>query len=130
VIKKLIALVGIAGLCVAMTATTGVAKPQVKKVESSITLNFSQGSLPYSPYTQDVFSGRVKAKKGCKKNRTVEINNTALSGTTDSSGDYVIAAGNVSPGTYTATVLKKIRKNNNGTKIICKPATSDPVTVP
>jgi hypothetical protein len=129
--KKLGVMVTALVLCVALGVTSlAIAKPQTKKVTSTITLTFTQGSLPYSPYTPDRFFGDVKAKKGCKKDRTVVIDGTSLTTTTDSSGDYSIDAGNVAAGTYTATVTKKKRKKDNGTKIICKPDTSDPVTVP
>jgi hypothetical protein len=125
-VRKLIALTAIAALSMALVAVAG-AKPQVKHVSSKISLTFTNGS---SPYTQDEFSGRVKAKKSCKKKRAVTIDGTTLSGTTDSSGDFKIAAGDVAPGTYTATVAAKNRKTNNGTKIVCDEATSNPVTVP
>jgi hypothetical protein len=124
-VRKLVALIAIAAMSMALVAVAG-AKPQVKHVKSTISLTFTNGS---APYTQDEFSGRVKAKKGCKKNRTVTIDGTALSGKTDSSGDFKIAAGDVAPGTYTATVAKKNRKTNNGTKIVCKAATSGSITV-
>jgi hypothetical protein len=128
-VRKLIALTAIAAMSVALAATAG-AKPQVKHVKSTISLTFTNGSTYTTPYGQDHFSGHVKAKKGCKKKRTVSILGTSLTGKTDSSGDYDIVAGDVAPGTYTAKVAKKKRKTNNGTKIICKAATSAPVTVP
>lgn len=112
-------------LCVAL-GMTGLAVAKTKKVKSTITLQFTNGIQ----YTEDTFSGQVKAKKGCQKQRKVVINATKLSTKTDGTGHYLISAGNVSAGTYTATVLKKKRKKPNGTKIICKPATSNPVTVP
>ena len=130
-VRKLIALTAIAAISMALVAVAG-AKPKVKHVSSTVSLTFTNGnSGPYTqpPYTQDVFSGHVKAKKSCKKNRQVTIDGTALSGKTDSSGDFVIAAGDVAPGSYTATVAKKKRKANNGTKIVCDKATSQPVTV-
>jgi predicted lipoprotein with Yx(FWY)xxD motif len=125
-VRKLIALTAIVAMSMALVAVAG-AKPQVKHVSSKISLNFTNGT---TPYTQDEFSGRVKAHKSCRKRRTVTIDGTALTGTTNSSGDYVIAAGDVAPGSYTATVASKNRKTNNGTKIVCDPKTSDPVTVP
>jgi hypothetical protein len=128
-LRKLIALTAIAALSMALVAVAG-AKPQVKHVSSKISLTFTNGTLPAAPYVEDQFSGRVKAKKSCRKKRAVTIDGTALSATTDSSGDYAISAGDVAPGTYTATVAKKNRKTNNGTKIVCDAATSDPVTVP
>jgi hypothetical protein len=125
-VRKLIALTAIVAMSMALVAVAG-AKPQVKHVSAKISLTFTDASTPYA---QDEFSGRVKAKKSCKKKRTVTIDGTALSDTTDSSGDYVIAAGDVAPGSYTATVAAKNRKTNNGTKIVCDAATSEPVTVP
>lgn len=102
------------------------AKPGVKQVKSKITLSFDSGD----EYTQDVFSGRVKASKSCKKKRTVTVSGVAGSTTTRSNGDYSLAAAGVPAGTYTATVAERKRKTNNGTKIVCLAATSDPVTVP
>jgi hypothetical protein len=133
VIKKFIALTAIAALFVSLAAVAG-AKPQVKKVKTTVTLSFTNGNTTYTPYTQDKFSGQVKAKKGCKKKRTIVINKdgvpTALTTTSDSSGDFSVSAGDAAPGTYTATAKKKNRKTNNGTKIICKKGTSNAVVVP
>jgi hypothetical protein len=128
-LRKLIALTAIAALSMALVAVAG-AKPQIKHVETKVSLTFTHGTLPVAPYIQDEFSGRVKAKKSCKKKRMVTIDGTALSDTTDSSGDFVIAVGYVGPGTYTATAAAKNRKTNNGTKIVCEKGTSKPVTVP
>jgi hypothetical protein len=126
---KLIAVLGTGVLALAVAVAPGVASSNVKKVDSSITLNFTRGSGVYAPYTQDTFSGHVKAKKGCKKHRTVDINNADVSGKTDENGDYSIAVGIAGRGTYTATVEKKERKKDNGTRIVCKKATSNAVTV-
>ena len=125
--KKHVVLAAMLVACLAFGLTaSSVAKPKVKKVETTVTLTFTKGAT----YGGDVFSGQAKAKKGCKKQRKITINGTALTATTNSSGNYEIQAGTVAPGTYTATAAKKVRKKNNGTKIICKKDTSPPVVVP
>ena len=44
-----------------------------KKVNTKVSINFKAGSST-APYTEDVFSGKVKAKKGCKKGRKIKLN--------------------------------------------------------
>jgi hypothetical protein len=119
---------------VAGSVTMAVAKPQTKKVETTVTLNYAQTGTP--PYHQSVFSGKVKAKKGCKKKREITVRNTAypvVVGTTTSTsnGSFSISLPTAAPpGSYQAEAAKKKRKTNNGTKIICKKGLSNIVTVP
>jgi len=130
VLKKLMALAGIAALCVSLAAVAN-AHPQVKHISSKVTLHFKTVT-PATEYTESTeqFYGRVKSHKSCRKRREITIDGTDLSATTNSSGDYRITAHNTAPGTYTATAAVRNRKTNNGTKIVCEAATSDPVTVP
>ena len=60
--------------CVAVGAAT-LAIADTKKVKTKATVEynvFTQGTAPYYEQTS-AFSGKVKAKKGCKKNRKVKI---------------------------------------------------------
>lgn len=126
-------------LCVAVgLSTTATAKKKTIKVNSEITATFHKGSGPYSPYTQDSFSGQVTAKKGkCKKGRTVSVSGVGVTTKTDSSGAWSLAVGTAGPGTYTASVAKKVitkkKTKPNGKKkkkkIVCKAATAAPITV-
>ena len=125
--KRLGVLVIALTLCVAL-GLTSLAFGETVRVKSKISLSFVHGSLPYSPYAQDTFFGNVKAKKGCKKGRTVKIVGTTLRDRTNRAGEYSIAAGNAGPGTYTAKVKKKV-KRVRGNRIVCKRATSNPVVV-
>jgi hypothetical protein len=110
------------------SVTVAVGNPQTKKVKTTLTLNYTQSGT--APYNQSVFSGQVKAKKGCKKNREISIPGVGAT-TSDNSGKYSISTSSaVAPGTYQATAAKKKRKKGNGTKIICKKGVSNTVTVP
>jgi hypothetical protein len=117
---------------VAGSVTTAVGKPGVKKVKTTLTLTYAKTGTP--PYNQSVFSGKVKAKEGCKKKREITVRNTGTSavvGTTTSAinGSFSISLPNAAPaGTYQAKAAKKKRKKGNGTKIICKKGLSNIVT--
>ena len=124
--KKHFVMAGVVGICLAVgIATVAPAKPGVKNVESKVTLTFTDGGV----YGQDTFSGAVKAKKSCKKKRTVTIAGVGTT-TTNSSGKFSISSGAVAPGSYTAEVSQRNRKTNNGTKIVCLAGTSNTVVVP
>jgi hypothetical protein len=120
--------------CLAVgSVSVAIGKPGVKKVETTLTLTYTQTGTP--PYHQSVFAGQVKAKKSCKKNREITVRNTgtgAVVGTTTSTsnGSYSISLPTAAPaGTYQAEAAKKVRKKDNGTKIVCKAGTSNTVTV-
>ena len=107
-------------------------------MNTGVELEFTQGFTPYSPYSQDTFTGKVKAKKGCKRKRTIKIQQRSVPsldlisvlGTTTSNGEGAFALGTDTPvGTYTARAKKRKRTSANGTKIICKKGTSAPLTV-
>ena len=133
-IKKFLALTAIAALCVSLAAVASAA-PQVKKVKTRVTLSFVNGNTyPYTPYGQDKFQGKVKSKKKvCKKRRKVVLKrngvSTGLRTRSDKKGNYSITVGNAAAGTYT-TIAKKKKVRRNGTKIVCKKGTSNPVVVP
>ena len=114
------------------SVSLAIGKPGVKKVDTTVTLTYAQTGTP--PYHQSVFSGQVKAKKSCKKAREITVRNTgtgAVVGTTTSTsnGSYSISTSAAPAGTYQAEAAKKVRKQNNGTKIVCKAGTSNTVTV-
>jgi hypothetical protein len=127
--------------CLAIgSATVATAKPPKKKVTTTITLaiSFTPPGPPYAPYTPGsaTYSGQVKAKgpAGCKKGRVVSI----FRGTTQVDGSVVTGPGGFyslaqplapAPGTYTASVSKRIIKKGAKT-FICKSATSNPVVIP
>jgi ABC-type glycerol-3-phosphate transport system substrate-binding protein len=114
--------------CLAVgSISMATAKPKVKKVKTTVTLAYANTGAP--PYNQSVFSGKVKAKKGCKKNRKVSIPNVGQT-KSDSKGNYSIALSTAAaPGTDQATAKKK-KITKNGTKIVCKKGKSNTVTVP
>ena len=126
--KRLGVLVTAVVLCVAV-GVVSLAFAETKRVKTRVTVNFTNAG-PYSQ-TGDVFFGEVKAKgKPCKKTRTVRLNgSTFLKDRTDVSGEYEITPGDVSPGTYTVEVKKKVLHKGDDLTIICKAATSDPVVV-
>ena len=131
--KRLAIALALVACLVAGSVTTAISKPKVKKVETTLTLTYAETGT--APYSQSAFSGQVKAKKGCKKARDITIRNTgtgAVVGTTTSAsnGSYSVSLSTVAPaGTYQAEAAKKVRKQNNGTKIVCKKGTSNTVTV-
>lgn len=117
------------------SAAMAIAKPKVKKVDTTLTLGYSETittpSGPYGPSepsSRSVFSGDVKAKKGCKKNRKVSIPGV---GDTKSASDggYAVSLDTAAPpGTYQATAKKKKIKKH-GKKIVCKKGKSNTVEV-
>ena len=111
--------------CLALGSVTMAVGASTVKVKTKVTLTFAKTGTP--PYNQSVFSGKVKAKKGCKKNRKVSIPNVGKT-KSDGSGNYSISTGAVPAGTYQATAKKKKIKKN-GTTIICKKGKSNTVTV-
>jgi hypothetical protein len=129
--RKLSVLVFALVTCLAVSAVTvQAAKTKVKTTVSvDFSGKFSGGGAtgnPYSPYNpvtfEGAFSGKVKGKKGCKKNRKVTISGGIGSDKSDSSGNYTVDIHAVpAVGDYTATVKKKkITKGDK--KIICKKA--------
>ena len=97
-----------------------------KKVKTKVTLDYTERGNP--PYDESAFSGKVKAKKGCKKNRKIKIPGVGDT-KSNSSGAYSISLNKgADPGTYQATAKKKKIKKN-GKKIVCKKGKSNKVTV-
>ena len=70
-------------VCVGFAA---LAMANTKKVNTKVSINFKAGSST-APYTEDVFSGEVKAKKGCKKGRKITLNGPSGGGSTKSSSN-------------------------------------------
>jgi hypothetical protein len=129
--RKLSVLVLALLVCLAVGAVTvEAAKIKVKtKVTVDFSGKFSGGNptgnpyAPYSPITfNGDFAGKVKGKKGCKKNRKVTISGGIGSTKSNKSGNYDVSVNKVpASGNYTATVKKKKFKKG-GDKIICKKA--------
>ena len=104
-------------------------------VKTKLTLSFSNSGTP--PYNQSTFSGKVKVKapkgkaaspkKTCKKGRKVKIKGIG-SGKTNKKGKFAFTVADPPAGTYQAKVKKKV-KTVQGTKIVCKKAKSNKVTV-
>ena len=111
-------------LCVGFAA---LAVANTKKVNTKVSINFKAGSST-APYTEDVFSGEVKAKKGCKKGRKITLNGPSSGSTKSSSNGSWSISTNAASGTYTATAKKKEIKKKHG-KIVCKKGTSPTITV-
>ena len=134
--KKLSALVL---TLIAVLAVGGIVANAAKKekVKSKVTLKFTPGGGgdPYDPYYYEEarFSGKVsakgnaskKAKKKCKKGRTVVISQVGGGkfgqDKTNKQGKYELSASDAynAPGNYKA----KVKKKKSG-KIVCKAATS------
>jgi hypothetical protein len=124
--RRFATVLAIVGCLAVGSVSMAVGQAQVEKVKTKVTLDYTKtGSGQYS---QSVFDGKVKAKKGCKKNRKVKIPGIG-STKSSSSGTYSISLNRAAPnGTYQATAKKKkIRKN--GTKIVCKKGKSNTVNV-
>ena len=111
-------------LCVGFAA---LAVANTKKVNTKVSINFKAGSTT-APYTEDVFSGEVKAKKGCKKGRKITLNGPSSGSTKSSSNGSWSISTNAASGTYSATAKKKVIKKKHG-KIVCKKGTSPTITV-
>ena len=113
--------------CLALgSVSMAVGAQGVKKVKTKVTLDYTKSGS--GQYSQSVFDGKVKAKKGCKKNRKVNIPGV---GSTKSSnnGSYSISLNRAAQnGTYQATAKKKKIKKN-GKKIVCKKGKSNTVNV-
>lgn len=95
-------------------------------------------SLKYTPapneYDFAIFSGKVKAKKGCAADRKVTVSakggSKAGPVTTDSRGRFEVTAGSeAQPGRYVAKV-KKTTLKKRGKTISCRSGKSKLVTVP
>ena len=128
--KKFLVIATALTVCVAFCAAFATAN--VKKVNTKVSINFAAGNStdPYTPYTEDVFSGGLKAKKGCKKGRKITLNGPVTGSTRSANnGSWAISVGTAPAGTYTATAKKKVIKKKHG-KIVCKKGTSPSITVP
>jgi hypothetical protein len=132
-----------------VSATAGAAdhgaqvakKKRKKKFAATISLTIT--FTPVSTYSEGSasYSGAVSSRgpTKCRSGRSVTLarNGAAFTSTfTNGSGGYSVSQ-NSAPagGQYTATVRKRVFKKKNKktgkkTKIICKAATSGPVTVP
>ena len=114
--------------CLALgSVSMAVGNQGVKKVKTKVTLNYTKKGNP--PYNQSEFSGKVKAKKKCKKHRKIKIPGVGKTRSAKN-GTYSISLNSAAPsGTYQATAKKKkIRKHHK--KIVCKRGKSNTVTVP
>lgn len=131
---SLIALALVACLAIGSVTMAVAGQSQAKKVKTKVTLSYTPSQT--GPYGEQAsFNGKVKAKKVCRKGRKVSVKNVgtgAIVGKTKTNkkGKYSISAGSgAAPGTYQAKVKKKTKKKKNGTKIVCKRAKSNKVTV-
>jgi hypothetical protein len=140
--KKLTVLVVALVATLALGAIAATAAQNKVTVKSKITLKYKAGEYgepPYYGYPEAVFKGKVgvkgkkvstKAKKKCKKKRTVVVKQVGGGkfGTTktDKTGRYSLDASDAytQPGDYVA----KAKKKKKG-KVLCKKAKSKPVSV-
>ena len=128
--KRVLVIATALNVCVAFCAAFAVAN--TKKVNTKVSINFAAGNStdPYTPYTEDVFSGDVKAKKGCKKGRKIKLKGPATGSTKSANnGSWEISVCTAPDGTYKAVAKKKTIKKKHG-KIVCKKGTSPSITVP
>lgn len=133
--RLVIALALVACLLAGSVAGT-IAKPKVKKIDTTVALSYSKTSTtpsgpygPNEPSTKAVFSGELKAKQGCKKGRKVSIPGIGMT-ESSSDGSFSISLNGAAPaGTYQATATKKkIKKDHK--KIKCKKGKSNEVNLP
>lgn len=120
--------IALLAMLVASTMTATAAKRANVKTTSS---------LKYTPapneYDFAIFSGKVKAKKGCAADRkvTVSAKGGPKAGTvkTDSRGRFEVTAGSeAQPGRYVAKV-KKTTLKNRGKTVSCRSGKSKLVNV-
>ena len=102
-----------------------MAKPRRKSTQK-VSINFEAGSTT-APYTEDVFSGEVKAKKGCEQSKYTLNGPSGGSTKSSSNGSWSIST-NAPAGTYTATAKKKVIKKSRQ-DLVCKKGTSPTITV-
>jgi hypothetical protein len=111
----------------------GLAPAHTKKFNTRVTIHFDA-----SPYG-DSFFGKVKSKKhACEKNRKVKVfrrqpgPDAQFDGSdqSDNQGDWRITNGTAAPGNYYAKAKKKVLKNNNKHKHVCKRGRSRTISVP
>ncbi len=125
-------LVAITGLvaCLAIGSTT-VATAKLKKNTVKTTISLS--ATVTSPGPGATFSGQVSAKgqSGCREGRTVTVSRIGPVAT-QSGGSYSISYPyQPVPGTYTASVAKKVIKDKKtNEEFICTKAVSPQVVVP
>src|SRR3712207_3585762 len=71
--KKLSSLLIAALVATCAFATAAAVAAPAEQVESTVTIKFEEGGGVAPYYEEDKFKGKVKAKKGCKKDRTVKV---------------------------------------------------------
>ncbi len=104
--------------CGALAVSTAVAHPQkVTHVSSKVKIAYQPPGNEYSPDTG--FTGKVKAKKGCAKKRTVKLSHYGKT-KTSKKGAYAfgVSGTGADPGTYKVKVLSKTIA---GGDIVCDP---------
>jgi hypothetical protein len=119
----------VATVAFGLVAATAAEKTKVK---TKVTIKYDSGSgAPY--YENASFSGKVKAKKGCKKNRKVKVKQvggtTVGTDKTNNNGRYEVSAGSFNEGSFFAKAKKKKIHKNNKT-IVCKKGKSKTITIP
>lgn len=112
-------------------------KPKKIKVTTKVNLTYTKGTAPttfdpyspYSPYDPNgqnaSFSGKVKAKKGCARRRSVTVSRLGKT-SSDSGGQFSFAVNGAAaePGNYRVRVKGKKFKRGHGKHkriIKCKP---------
>lgn len=125
----LVAVVGLVACLAIGSATVATAKLKKNAVKTTISLSVT----PASPGPGATFSGQVSAKgpSGCRAGRAVMVSRIGPVAT-QSDGSYSISYPyQPEPGTYTASVAKKVIKDTKkNKKFICTKAVSAPVAVP
>ena len=122
---------------VAVAAAKPKDKPKKIKVNTKVNLNYTNGSAPttfdpYNPYTpydpngqNASFNGKVKAKKGCARRRSVTVSRLGQT-SSDRDGQFSFAVNGAAaePGNYRIRVKGKkfVRGKGKRERIIkCKP---------
>lgn len=128
--------VGSVGVAVAQSEK---GKPKKVKVKTKVNVGYTPGKppttydpyQPYNPYDPDgtnaVISGKVKAKKGCARRRSVTVSRLGqTSSTRDGQFSFTIQGNSATPGNYRVRVKGKKFTKGGGQrkkKIKCKPTT-------
>lgn len=120
-----------AALALIGVTTAMAVPPKLIEVDTRLTLKFFEGSDVDGDYYEegrdDLFFGKVSAKKRCRVDRKVtvlaETGERVGTDRTGGRGRYAVRVEDTAPGRYLAVVKRRTYRNEKGTrKIVCQPA--------
>lgn len=130
--KKLSSLL-VAALAAVCAFAAVAAFADMDRVNTTVSLKFSEGGGTAPYYGEDSFKGKVRGDRGCKKDRQVKVfkEGGGLVGKDDTNdrGRYAVPANNPT-GDFFAKVKRTTIKKANGDKVKCSRAKSDSVSAP